>query len=116
MANLNAKMRQEHPCFSLAGREHFDLSNAPNSCGSAGGNSKENPITFLRVFEARLKKNREDESQTVYISMELADAIDATSGGIYKSEVKVDSKNNFVAFTTPVRDDKQTFVLPRTRD
>lgn len=110
---LNEKTRKEHPCFSLAGREHFELSHPPQTCGDTA-NPKYKPITLLRVFEARVKRIKEDESQRVYLTMELANHISGGSGGMFQTVVTVDNKGNIVDYTTPNRDQKQTFVLPRT--
>ncbi len=110
---LNEKMRQDHPCFSLAGREHFELSNPPMQCGDSS-TIKTSPIVLLRVFDCRVRKLREG-GQEVYIAMEIGNFISAGAGGMFSTVVKMDAFQNFVSFSTLKRDEKQTFVLPRGR-
>jgi hypothetical protein len=121
---LNEKFRKEHPCFSLSGREHFELSNPPQVCGGGGTdgfNQKENPITLIRVFESRLVKlnseacNPGQVRQKLYLTMEIGNHVSAGAGGMFHTVVSIDDRGNFVDYTTPQRDKKQTFVLPRTR-
>lgn len=110
---LNKQMRKDHPCFSLAGREHFEISNPPMQCGD-GSTVKHNPVSLIRVFESRVQK-MEDGSQRVYLTMELGNLISAGSGGMFTTVVTVDSHQNFAGYTPLERDQKHTFVLPRTR-
>jgi hypothetical protein len=113
MQKLNEKIRQDHPCFSLAGREHFELSNPPMQCGDAS-TIKTSPIVLLRVFDCRVRKLREG-GQEVYLAMEIGNFISAGAGGMFTTVVKMDKFQNFVGFSTLKRDEKQTFVLPRER-
>ena len=114
VAKLNEKLRAEHPCFSLSGREHFEQQNPPANCGDVT-NQKQNPITLIRIFEARIKRVRGSEDQLLYLTMEIANHITGGSGGQFETVVTIDNKGNFVGYTTPQRDMKQTFVLPRSR-
>jgi len=109
---LNDKFRKEHPCFSLSGREHFELSNPPHACGDTS-NQKHNPITLIRVFESRLLKK--ENEQLLFMTMEIGNHVSAGAGGMFHTVVTVDNKGNFINYTSPKRDEKQTFVLPRTR-
>lgn len=138
---LNLQLRETHPCFSLAGREHFELSNAPQSCGSTS-NQKHMPITLIRVFESRLLKvapeapegpsstlNLSDKpdlaeavdaldnqsGQVLFLTMEIGNHISGGAGGMFHTLVTLDNRGNFIHFTQPDRDEKHTFVLPRTR-
>jgi len=114
---LNEKFRKEHPCFSLSGREHFELSNPPQNCGDTS-NQKHNPITLIRVFESRLlKKDTVDDGprQFLFLTLEIGNHVSAGSGGMFHTVVTLDGEGNFVSYTRPERDEKQTFVLPRTR-
>lgn len=110
---LNMKMHESHPCFSLAGREHFELSNPPLQCGDIS-TIKKYPITLIRVFEARVQK-RQDGGQEIYLTMEIGNMISAGSGGMYQVRVTMDKFQNLIAYTPLARDQKHTFVLPRTR-
>jgi hypothetical protein len=115
---MNEKLRKEHPCFSLSGREHFELSNPPQNCGDTA-NQKENPITLIRVFESRLMKVDDsaggDGKQLLFLTMEIGNHISGGAGGMFHTVVTIDNRGNFVHYTIPDRDQKQTFVLPRTR-
>lgn len=110
---LNKAMRETHPCFSLAGREHFEISNPPMQCGDASS-VKQSPITLIRVFESRLKL-RQDGTQELFLTMEIGNMISAGSGGMFSTVVFVDNHGKFCGFKPIERDQKHTFVLPRTR-
>lgn len=114
IGQLNAKMRAEHPCFSLAGREHFELSNPPMQCGD-GTNVKQDPITLIRIFESRIKKDDATNHQLIYLTMEIGNAISTGSGGMFSTIVTMDAYGKFIDYTRVERDQKHTFVLPRTR-
>lgn len=114
VARMNEELRKEHPCFSLAGREHFEISNPPMSCGGTDGNNQKNsPITLIRVFESRLLK--QPDQQLLFLTMEVGNHISGGAGGMFHTVVTIDGHGNFVDYTVPKRDEKQTFVLPRTR-
>lgn len=110
---LNTQVRESHPCFSLAGREHFELSNPPMQCGDTSS-VKQSPITLIRVFESRLKKI-DDGSQELFLTMEIGNMISAGSGGMFSTVVYLDNHQRFAGFEPIARDEKHTFVLPRTR-
>lgn len=115
VAEMNKQIRKEHPCFSLAGREHFEISNPPMSCGGPDAtNAKPNPITLIRVFESRLLKQA--DNQLLFLTMEIGNHISGGAGGMFHTVVTIDNHGNFVNFTQPDRDAKQTFVLPRSRN
>lgn len=114
VSELNKKIRKEHPCFSLAQKEHFEMSNPPQMCQDQSGPFM-NPISLIRVFECRIKRRREDEAQLIYLTMEIGNQISAGSGGMFSTIVTMNSKGEYVDFTDVDRDEKQTFVLPRTR-
>lgn len=113
VARMNERLRAEHPCFSLSGREHFEISNPPQQCGSPGS-PKHNPLTVIRVFDSRVQ-HMPDGTQRLYLTMELGNAITAGAGGMFTTEVTIDAHGNFTDYTTPERDAKHTFVLPRSR-
>jgi hypothetical protein len=111
---LNEEIRKEHPCFSLAQREHFELSNPPQACEDQAGDFV-NPISLIRVFECRVGRRKSDEAQLVYLTIEIGNQISAGSGGMFSTIVTINNKGEFVDYTDVRRDQKQTFVLPRTR-
>lgn len=111
---LNEEIRKEHPCFSLAQKEHFELSNPPQACEDQAG-AFVNPISLIRVFECRVGRRRCDEAQLVYLTMEIGNQISSGSGGMFSTVVTINNKGEFVDYTNVNRDEKQTFVLPRTR-
>ena len=76
IARLNEKLRADHPCFSLAGREHFEMENPPMTCGDTA-NPKQNPITLIRIFECRIMRVRDTEEQKIYLTMEIGNHISA---------------------------------------
>lgn len=114
VSRLNEKIRKDHPCFSLAQKEHFEQTNPPLACQDQSGPFM-NPIVLIRVFECRVQRLKEDESQKVYLTMEIGNQISAGSGGMYSTIVTINNRGQFVDYEDFDRDDKQTFVLPRTR-
>jgi hypothetical protein len=125
VAKMNEEFRASHPCFSLAGREHFELSNPPQNCGDTA-NPKPDPITLIRVFESRLQTNvplakgvacanSDAVGQKLFLTLEIGNHVSGGAGGMFHTVVTIDNRGNFIDYTRPDRDEKQTFVLPRTR-
>jgi hypothetical protein len=119
VAKMNEEFRASHPCFSLAGREHFELSNPPQNCGDTA-NPKPDPITLIRVFESRLQTNvplakGNAVGQKLFLTLEIGNHVSGGAGGMFHTVVTIDHRGNFIDYTRPDRDEKQTFVLPRTR-
>ena len=47
--------------------------------------------------------------------MEIGNHISGGAGGMFSTIVTVNNKGDIVGYSNPERDEKQTFVLPRTR-